>query len=199
MKVPLCFLLAFSSLFAQMLTEGERGRALSELQGTRKLFLDSVADLSDAQWNFKPDARTWSIGECAEHIALSEDELFAMVTNKIMKSPADPAKRAETKGKDETVLRIIADRSKKSQAPPSLTPAHKFKSRQELIDHFKQSRDRTLDYIRTTRDDLRSHFAPKPAVGTMDAYQWILLISAHSGRHVAQINEIKANPKYPRN
>lgn len=198
MRIPLCFLLACSSLFAQTLNEGERGRALSELQGTRKLFLDSVADLSEAQWNFKPDARTWSIAECAEHIALSEDELFAMVTGKIMKSPAGPAKKAEAKGKDETVLRLLADRGKKSQAPPSLTPAHKFKSRQELIDHFRQSRERTLDYIRTTRDDLRSHFAPASAAGTLDAYQWILLISAHSGRHVAQINEIKANPKYPR-
>ena len=198
MKIPVCLLLAVSSLFAQTLTDGERGRALSELQGTRKLFLDAVAGLSDAQWNFKPDARTWSIGECAEHIALSEDELLAMVTDKIMKSPAEPARKAEAKGRDETVLKTVADRSKKAQAPPSLTPSHKWKSRQELIEHFKQSRDRTLDYVRTTPDSLRSHFAPNGAMGTLDAYQYILLISAHTGRHVEQINEVKANPKYPK-
>jgi len=33
----------------------------------------------------------------------------------------------------------------------------------------------------------------------MDAYQWLLLISAHSARHTAQIEEVKADPNFPKN
>jgi hypothetical protein len=31
----------------------------------------------------------------------------------------------------------------------------------------------------------------------MDVYQWFLMISTHSQRHILQIREIKADPKYP--
>jgi type II secretory pathway pseudopilin PulG len=63
----------------QSLTKEERERAMSELHATRKLFLDSLAGLSEAQWNFKPAPEVWSVAECAEHIALSEDRLYELV------------------------------------------------------------------------------------------------------------------------
>ena len=43
----------------QALTKEERERGMSELHATRKLFLDSVAGLSEAQWNFKPAPEVW--------------------------------------------------------------------------------------------------------------------------------------------
>ena len=53
----------------------------------------------------------------------------------------------------------------------------------------------------STQDDLRDHFRdhPVPAIGTLDAYQWILLISGHTRRHTAQILEVKADPNFPKN
>jgi hypothetical protein len=35
-------------------------------------------------------------------------------------------------------------------------------------------------------------------LGPLDAYQWILLISAHSERHTKQIEEVKADPNFPK-
>ena len=67
-----------SPAFAETLTQGERERAMSELHATRKQFLDSVAGLSDAQWNFKPSPDVWSVAEVAEHIAISEDMIFKL-------------------------------------------------------------------------------------------------------------------------
>ena len=185
-------------VYAAGLSEGERGRALSELHASRKLFLDSLEGVSQTQWNFKPNPQAWSVGECAEHIALSEDMLFDLVTKKIMASPADPSKRAEVKGKDEVVLKTIADRSHKAQAPEMLQPKRTFASREALIQHFRESRERLLEYVRTGQDDLRVHFAPHPAAGLLDGYQWILLLSAHTARHTAQIQEVKDSPGYPK-
>jgi hypothetical protein len=32
----------------------------------------------------------------------------------------------------------------------------------------------------------------------LDAYEWVLLIAAHSERHTKQINEVKTDPNFPR-
>ena len=92
--------LAVVTAFAAPLEQGERDRAMSHLHATRKAFLDSVAGLSDAQWNFKPAPERWSIAECAEHIAVSEDSLFDLL-RQILKSPAAPEKKAASHGKDQ--------------------------------------------------------------------------------------------------
>lgn len=183
---------------ADSLTPDERNRAMSELHASRKGFLDSVAGLSEAQWNFKPDPEVWSIAECAEHIAVSEDKMFELI-GKMMKSPADPSKKQEAQGKDEIVLKAVPDRSQKFKAPEMLVPTHRWPTQTALIDHFKESRDRTIAYIRDTPEDLRSHFLPHPVLKTLDAYQWVLLISAHTQRHTAQLNEVKTNPNFPKN
>ena len=190
-------LLSLAPGFAETLTQGERDRALSELYASRKQFTDSVAGLTEAQWNFKPAPAVWSIAECAEHIALAEDLLLDSLP-KLMQAPAEPQKRAEVKGKDELVLKGAVDRSQKFQAPEVLVPKHLWPSQAALIEHFKQSRDRTLDYVRTTQDDLRNHFSQHPVFKTLDAYQFILLMAAHSERHTAQLNEVKQNPNYPK-
>src|SRR5438105_9979936 len=128
MKITFGLLLSLISLtvgFAQTLTQGERDRALSELYASRKQFLDSVAGLTEAQWNFKPAPAVWSIAECAEHIAVSEDLLLGILP-KMMQSPADAQKKAEVKGKDELVLKGTVDRSQKFQAPEMLVPKHRW-------------------------------------------------------------------------
>ncbi len=190
------FALALAPACAQ-LSQGERDRALSELHASRKQFLDSVANLSPAQWNFKPGSGRWSVRECAEHIALTEDFLFDLITKKLMQSPADPAKKALVKGKDEQVLRESADRSRKLQAPEPVVPRNQFATGEAAVEHFKASRDRMLDYVRTTKDDLRNHFGEHPAYGTLDTYQLVLLTAGHTERHTAQLNEVKADPNFP--
>jgi hypothetical protein len=190
--------IATTAAFADPIDQRDRDMAVSHLHASRKAFLDSIAGLSEAQWNYKPDATTWSVAECAEHIAVSEDTLFQLVTEKIMKSPAMPGKKAEVKDKDEFVITALHDRSHKAQAPEFLRPTHRWPNEQVLAEHFKESRDRTIAYVRTTQDDLRSHFFEHPVLKLLDGYQWILLIAAHSERHTAQILEVKGLAGFPK-
>ena len=187
--------LALATAFAAPLEQGERDRAMSHLHATRKVFLDSIAGLSDAQWNFKPAADRWSIAECAEHIAVSDDSLFDLM-RQTLKSPAALEKKSAVK--DEFILQVVPDRSVKAKAPEFLQPKRRWPDRETLIAHFKQSRDRNIAYIQTTEDDLRSHFMDHPMLKTIDAYQVMLLLSAHCERHTAQIDEVKADPHYPK-
>ncbi len=180
------------------LTPQERDAALRSLQATHDAFLKSIAGLSEKQWRFKPGPDRWSVAEVSEHIAISESMLFGMIQSKIMTSPADPAKRAEVAAKDEIILTKIPDRSHKAQAPEFLKPTNRWATQAELTKAFEDSRRATMDYVRTTNDDLRDHFGPHPVLGPLDAYQWILLISAHSERHTKQIEEVKADPNFPK-
>lgn len=196
--------LAVALLFAadatQTLTQEERDRAIAELEGSKKAFLDATRGLSDAQWNFKAAPDRWSIAECAEHIALSENYIFGFVSEKIVKAPANPEKRDAAKGKDDLIVKILQDRSHKATAPEPLDPTKKPMPGSESVKLFLDGRAQTIDYIKTTKEDLRDHLFdhPVPAIGTLDSYQWILLISGHSRRHTLQILEVKADPNFPK-
>jgi hypothetical protein len=63
------------------------------------------------------------------------------------------------------------------------------------LDIFLKVHREMLEYARTTNADLRSHFVERES---SDAYQWFLLISTHDQRHILQIREIKADPKFPK-
>jgi len=185
----------------QTLTKADRDKAVAELEGSRQMFLDATKGLSPAQWNFKAGPDRWSIAECADHIALSEDFIFGVVTKQVMNTPVTPEKRGAVKGKDEVIVKILQDRSHKATAPEPIDPKKRPMSPEESVKQFLASRTRTIEYIKTTQDDLRDHFAdhPVPAIGTLDAYQWIMLISGHERRHTLQILEVKADPNFPKN
>lgn len=185
----------------QTLTQEERDHAVAELEGSKKAFLDATKGLSAAQWNFKAAPERWSVAECSEHIALSEGFIFGLVSERIMKAPANPEKREAAKGKDDLILKMMQDRSHKATAPEPIDPAkHGAMAPEESVKLFLDNRAHTIEYIKTTQEDLRDHLFdhPVPAIGTLDGYQWILLISGHTRRHTAQILEVKADANYPK-
>ena len=184
------------ALRAQNLTPEERDKAVKYLEKTREKVLEATKGLSQAQWNFKQAPDRWSVAEVTEHIAAAEDFLMAMIVEKVMKSPA----RTETvdlKALDELVLEKISDRSNKVQAPEPLRPSNKFGTPTESLKHFKESRARTIVFLKTTKD-LRHHAVDSPMGKKLDGYQWVLFIGAHSERHTKQLNEVKADPNFPK-
>jgi hypothetical protein len=193
-------LLLVAAATAPTLTSDERDRAVAEFEGSRKMFLDATKGLSPEQWNFKSAPERWSVSECAEHIALSEGFIFGLVTERVLKMPATPEKRDAVKGKDELIVKMLQDRSHKATAPEPLDPTKRPMTPEESVKLFLDSRTKTIDFIKTTQEDLRDHFFdhPVPAIGTLDGYQWLLLISGHTRRHTLQILEVKADPNFPK-
>ena len=59
-------LAAVSTLQGGPPEKADRERVLSELQTSRKQFLDAIANLSAAQWTFKAGPDRWSIAEVAD-------------------------------------------------------------------------------------------------------------------------------------
>jgi hypothetical protein len=173
-----------------------RDKAVQYLESTKKDVLDATKDLSPAQWNFKPAPDRWSIAECREHIATAEDYIRGLIAEKIMLAPAAPGR--DTAAIDAAIIENVLARKSKAQAPEEIKPTNRFGSPQGAIDHFVESRVKTEEFVKTT-PGLRDHAADSPAGGKWDAYEFVLLIAAHSERHTNQIKEVKTDPNYPNN
>jgi hypothetical protein len=193
--------LAVASLAAGPLEKSDRERVISELQTSRQQFLDTIAGLSPAQWKYKAGPDRWSIAEVAEHIIAAEDYIGSGLTKQVMSSPADPAKAESRKPginkMDEGLLAGLRDRSRKAEAPGEIVPKGIYKTPQEAADAFQAAREKTLEYVRTTNDALRDHFATPFPGFEMDGVQAFLMVAGHNERHVLQMLEVKQSPGYP--
>ncbi len=180
------------------ITDQERKSAADLLSKTQAGVFNSLLGMSDAQLNFKPAPDRWSIAECVKHIAVTEQMLWKM-TDGALKQAANPEKRSEIKATDEQVVQMIENRTQKIKTMAPLEPQNSpFKSLADAIASFRDSREKLIAYVNTTDADLRNHVLTLP-VGSFDSYQMILFMGAHSNRHTQQIEEVKADPNFPKN
>ena len=179
------------------LSKKERKFATEHMKNTKGDVTGAVKGLTDAQLNYKAAPDKWSIKECVYHIAISEKNLWAMLEGSL-KSAANPEKRSEIKMTDEQVATMIEDRSNKVKTFAPFEPANTpYKSLDEALIYFKTARAEHIKYLKSTTEDLRNHVVQLP-FGWIDCYQMSLFISGHSNRHTQQINEVKADPGYPK-
>jgi hypothetical protein len=201
-KTVVVFFCSLMALGAETLSQGERDRAMSHLHATRKLFVDATANLSEAQWKFKPGPDRWSVAECAEHLTESETFLRGLLTGTIEKAAVDEAKREarrkDREAMDAKVAVMISDRSQKAQAPEPLRPMGKLGGQPQVIDLFRQRRDETIAMVEQTKADLRGRYFGMGPGMEMDLYQMLFMISAHTERHVKQMREVMADPGFPK-
>ena len=178
------------------LTAQERDYAIKLLIETEMGVYNAIKGLSEAQLKFKPAQDKWSVEECVKHIAAAEESLWAMV-DASLKQNENPDKRADIKFTDQELVNAVEDRSHKSKTFAALEPSNSpYKSEAEALAAFKLNRDKLISFVRRTQINLRNHISILP-IGTYDAYQFILLISAHTNRHTQQIDEVKAGVDFP--
>ena len=184
-------------LVAAPLTQQDRDKLIQDLDHSRQVFLDAIADVkTEAQWNYKPAPDRWSVGECAAHIIAAED-YFRQGVSEALKSPPLAAQQQSSVG-DAVISNMVRNRSMKFKAPTVLEPTGKVQPKAQSIAAFEATRAKTLEYVRTTQDALREHGSGDPPNVT-SAYQMVLMLSGHTERHTAQLLEVKASPGYPKN
>lgn len=194
--IALALCCAFTALAGEPMTDAEKTALVGNLERTSANFLKSIEGVSEAQWNYKASPERWSLAECSEHIIAAESFIRDMFAAS-MKAPA-AAELLEGARKESVIETAVLDRSKKFQAPEPLQPsAKKFASPAEAIAAFQAERQKTIALAREG-GDLRSFAMAHPFAGPLDAYGWFTFLSAHTGRHTLQIEEVKADANYPR-
>jgi len=178
------------------ISKTDRKYALTIMKESLKEVTKATKGLSSAQQDFKAAPDKWSVTECVYHIAASEKRLWSIFEG-AMKNPANPEKRKEIKVKDEELVNMAQDRSRKNQAPEVLQPGNTgYKNLDEALTDFKTTRQEHIKYMRTSTEDLRNRVV-ELSFGWIDCYQLYIFIAAHSKRHLAQLNEVKAEAGFP--
>jgi hypothetical protein len=183
-------LLASGTSQAGPLTELERQRLIAHLEMTERWLIDEVSRLSPAQLAFRPAPDAWSILQVVDHLVV----VGPIYWQDLQKAMQAPSGGVTTSGTDADILWYGIDRTNREKAIPSEVPKGELRDLPRGLDAIRKQHAQLQQYIRTTSDDLRSHVVPRQR---SDAYQWALLISTHEQRHILQIREIKAHPKFP--
>lgn len=176
----------------------ERKQVIDWLAESRTEFLAAIDGLNEEQWKWKPVPERWSVGEVAEHIVLAEAALFGNVT-KAMASPVNPGWEQKTKGKTEFIVKVMAPRMGKAQAPEAIVP-HGGMTVAQVREKFEAQRAEVAKFAAETDEALKEHTVehPFPIFGTLNAYQWLIYVPLHTMRHDKQIAEVKATAGYPK-
>ena len=92
-------------------------------------------------------------------------------------------------------MRYGIDRTQRTTTRDARVPRGQFPNMKASLASFKKLRAEMLKTAKETQEDLR---ARQFLTSTQDLYQWFLMISRHSQRHIMQIREVKAHKDFPK-
>jgi hypothetical protein len=180
-----------ASADAQGLSDGDRQRLMAHLEMTESWLVSELGGLTPEQLKFRMTPESWTITEVVEHLAIAEPQYWEQL-NKSMQQPAATEKPQAT---DAGILWYGIDRTNRNKTGEARVPKGRWSSVSESLGEFRKLRATMKEYAAKTTDPLRSRMLLQ---GNMDVYQWFLMISSHSQRHILQIREIKAHSGYRR-
>ena len=167
---------------------------LDYAERTRLTLVDMISPLSPDQWEARAATGGWSVRDIVGHLHLVEDSsVRALFRSFRTARDGGLVKEADV----ESVLRSLDwsrlwEVVKPVQAPPFTTPSDE-PTPAVLLERLRHSREGLRKW--TAEADgfaLASVSFPHPALGTLNLYQWVLMIGQHERRHLTQIELILA-------
>ena len=194
----ICSIVQASSVHAQKLwIENDRKYLLDSLTMSKNILIKETSNLTEAQWNFRESPDRWSIKEVVEHIAIWE-LLLSHEVSKALSGGLQPELNKSVKP-DSIYYRFIMEEkvhiSVEYTKPFTYTLPMGLNDGKNNVAWLLKMRNESIEFIRTTNEDLRSHYL-KP--GRPNIHQVYITIYGHTLRHLRQIKKIKANANYPR-
>jgi hypothetical protein len=189
-RLIVLFTVITSLLAAAPPSELDRQRLVAHLEMTESWLVDEVSGLSAEQLRFRPKPTSWSVLDCVEHLVLAETQYWGIFQKAMAQRPS----KKESPSEDIDRLWYGIDRTQRTVTVESEVPKARFTELAPALAEFRKLRATILTYARTNQEDWRHHLVPD---WDRDCYQWLLMISAHSQRHILQVREIKHSAGFP--
>lgn len=187
-----CLLFTAGPVLAGPMTIGERQRLVAHLEMTEAWLDSETLGLSDAQLKFKMTPGSWSVEEVVMHLAIAEPQYWQSFKESLAK-PVQPDFKPQAT--DLAMLWYGIDRTQRTTTGEARVPRGQYPTFKAAHDSFKKLRVEMLKLAKDSPDDLR---ARQYLTASQDLYQWFLMISTHSQRHIMQIREVKAHKNFPK-
>jgi hypothetical protein len=182
------------SLTAEAMKPGERQRLLAHLEMTESWLVSEVEGLSAEQLKFRMTPESWTITDVVEHLAVAEPQYWQQLQESLKLPVAAPG-TVKPEATDAGILWYGIDRTNRQRTGEARVPKGRFDKVEQSLAEFRKLRTTMRETAKSTDEDLRGRMLKD---GNMDVYQWYLMISTHSQRHILQIREIKAHAGYPK-
>lgn len=164
----------------------EKMELLKLLDDGGRAVLEAVNGVTEDVAARAPAPGKWSIVQCVEHLAISEDGMF---TQTLTAQPVEAAMVNEKR--ENAILSRGLDRTRSVPAPEIAKPAGRHSTLDAALRHFLATHERTRRYVETYDGDLRRQLTSHPLVGVVNCYENLLMIAMHPLRHAQQIEECK--------
>jgi hypothetical protein len=184
-------LLASSPLAAEPMKAADRQRLLAHLDMTEQWLASELEGLTPEQLRFRMTPESWSVMDVVEHLAIAEPQYW----DQLQKSLKQPVSGYKPEATDAAILWYGIDRTNRNKTGEARVPKGKFDDVKLSFAEFRKLRATMREFAKGTEEDLRGR---QLLEGNMDVYQWFLMISSHSQRHIMQIREIKDHAGFPR-
>jgi hypothetical protein len=167
------------------------------MESEQAKFVTEVSNLTEAQANYRPTAESWTTAEIAEHLAITNGG-FLRIVHKLLKEAEASGAIASGEFEIKSVL-LMPDGS---QPPPFQAPDRvKPQGSQSLPDSLAKLAESLAGFYETkprlAAADCTAPTFPHPAVGPLNAYQWMVVQAEHLDRHRGQANRIKQTTGFP--
>ena len=179
-----------STAAADPLSDVDRQRVLAHIAMTDAWLASEVAGLTTAQQTWRPGPTAWSVTDVVEHLAVAEAQYWTQLQASLTR----PLGQKSTVS-DDRILWYGIDRTQRDRTGDARVPTGRYKGAADALAVFNRQRGEMRAFASTTKEDLRGRLLED---SPMDVYQWLLMISSHSQRHILQIREIKASAGYPK-
>jgi hypothetical protein len=158
--------------------------------------------LTEEQLNWQPALRSWSVGQCLEHLCRTNEAYLTSISAAVEDKPDSPVEQITPGWFGRWFIRNIVEPSPKSKhvsAPPKIRPA----ARVDLatLDRFLSSNQSCRELIVRTRGKNMNRirfwnpFVPgvRFTVGT-----GLEIIAGHERRHLLQAERVRDSVNFPR-
>jgi uncharacterized damage-inducible protein DinB len=166
----------------------EKEDLLALLRASRERFLGSFAGVAEADCRRCPAEGAWSVLDTVEHLTTAETIQLKLISTQRASRPADAPDR------EQAFLHMVADRSRKMQAPEGARPAGRFASLADAQAQFSKTRDAVIQFAeQNSAHEMRANEVkhPHPAAGNVSLFEMLIIMARHAERHAAQIEEIR--------
>jgi hypothetical protein len=181
-----------STAVAGPMTVGERQRLVAHLEMTESWLESEVNNLSDAQLKFKMTPESWSVEEVVKHLAIAEPQYWSQFKESLAKPASADFKPQAT---DAQMLWYGIDRTQRTTTGEARVPRDQFPTMKASLASFKKLRAEMMKTAKESPEDFRGR---QFLTASQDLYQWFLMISTHSQRHILQVREVKAHKNFPK-
>jgi len=155
-----------------------------------------------AQLNWQPGPGAWSIGQCLEHLTISNEIYTPPMTRSLAGRPARPVNEIEIGPFGRWFIRVYIDpktQKRKAKAPGKAAPAARQLDA-SILDRFVASNGKVREVIAaaSAHDINRARFVNpflwwiRFTVGT-----GLEILARHNHRHLAQAERVKQSTHFP--